>query len=42
MPNPSITHYGLPPPGHCHRVELLLRMLNLEFRQLKGCLQLCS
>ena len=31
MPNPSITLYGLPLSGHCHRVELLLRMLNLEF-----------
>ena len=31
MSNPSITLYGLPLSGHCHRVELLLRMLNLEF-----------
>ncbi len=31
MPTPSITLYGLPISGHCHRVELLLRMLKLEF-----------
>jgi len=31
MPNPSITLYGLPLSGHCHRVELLLRMLKLPF-----------
>ena len=31
MPNPSITLYGLPISGHCHRVELMLRMLKLEF-----------
>ena len=31
MPSPSITLYGLPLSGHCHRVELLLRMLKLPF-----------
>lgn len=31
MPNTSITLYGLPMSGHCHRVELMLRMLKLEF-----------
>jgi glutathione S-transferase len=31
MPNASITLYGLPISGHCHRVELMLRMLGLEF-----------
>ncbi len=31
MPNPSIALYGLHLSGHCHRVELLLRMLNLPF-----------
>ena len=32
MPDPSITLYGTNLSGHCHRVELLLRMLNLPFR----------
>jgi glutathione S-transferase len=32
MPESSITLYGMNLSGHCHRVELLLRMLNLPFR----------
>jgi glutathione S-transferase len=32
MPDTSITLYGMNLSGHCHRVELLLRMLNLPFR----------
>jgi glutathione S-transferase len=32
MPEPTITLYGMNLSGHCHRVELLLRMLNLPFR----------
>ena len=32
MPDSSITLYGMNLSGHCHRVELLLRMLNLPFR----------
>ncbi len=32
MPDPKITLYGMNLSGHCHRVELLLRMLNLPFR----------
>jgi glutathione S-transferase len=31
MPNPTITLYGMPLSGHCHRVELLLRMLKAPF-----------
>ena len=31
MPKASITLYGLPISGHCHRVELMLRMLGLGF-----------
>jgi glutathione S-transferase len=32
MPNPSITLHGTPLSGHCHRVELLLLMLELPYR----------
>jgi glutathione S-transferase len=31
MPNSAITLYGMPLSGHSHRVELLLRMLDLPF-----------
>ncbi len=31
MPDSVITLYGMPLSGHCHRVELLLRMLDLPF-----------
>jgi glutathione S-transferase len=32
MTSPSITLYGIPLSGHCHRVEMLLRFLGLPFR----------
>lgn len=32
MPRPSITLYATPLSGHCHRVALLLRMLDLPYR----------
>jgi glutathione S-transferase len=31
MTKPSITLYGIPLSGHCHRVEMLLRFLQLPF-----------
>ncbi len=32
MPTPEITLHGTELSGHCHRVELMLRMLGLPFR----------
>ncbi|MCF3947600.1 hypothetical protein AiwAL_11695 [Acidiphilium sp. AL] len=32
MPQPDITLYATKLSGHCHRVELLLRMLGLPYR----------
>ena len=36
MPNPEITLHGTELSGHCHRVELMLRMLGLPFRYVEA------
>ena len=36
MPTPEITLHGTELSGHCHRVELMLRMLGLPFRYVEA------